>query len=142
MTAGTGSSPSTTSVPRPDGLVLSPFRALRFEPAVAGDLRALTCPPYDVIDEDEAAALEADSDVNVIRLILPRAGVVAGQDRYAGAAATLVAWRERGVLVPDAEPALYVYEQTTPSGHVQRGLLGAVALSPPEDGIVLPHEST
>jgi len=142
MTAGAGQSPSTTSVPRPDGLVLSPFRALRFDPAVAGDLRANTCPPYDVIDEDEAAALEAGSDVNVIRLILPRSGVVAGQDRYAGAAATLVAWREQGVLVPDAKPALYVYEQAAPSGHVQRGLLGAVSLSPPQDGIVLPHEST
>jgi uncharacterized protein (DUF1015 family) len=142
MAAGTGSNPLPPSLPRPDGLVLSPFRALRFDSSVAGDLRTLTCPPYDVIDEDEAAALESDSDVNVIRLILPRDGVLAGQDRYAGAAATLVAWRERGVLVPDPEPALYVYEQAAPSGHVQRGLLGAVALSPPEDGIVLPHEST
>ena len=38
-------------------------------------------------------------------------------------------------------PALYVYEQSRPV-HAQRGLLGALALSPPEDGIVLPHENT
>jgi uncharacterized protein (DUF1015 family) len=46
------------------------------------------------------------------------------------------------VLAPDDRPALYVYEQAAPDGHVQRGLLGALALTPPEDGIVLPHENT
>ena len=125
--------------PRPTGLVLSPFRALRYATA---DLAALTSPPYDVIDADGVAALEALSEHNVVRLILPREGTGDGQDRYARAAATLVAWREQGVLVPDAQPALYVYEQGTPGGHRQRGLLGALALTPPEDGIVLPHENT
>ncbi len=46
------------------------------------------------------------------------------------------------MLAPDDEPALYVYEQARPGGHAQRGLLGALALTPREDGIVLPHENT
>ena len=143
MTAG----PTASSVPRPSGLVLSPFRALRFDSETAGELSALTSPPYDVIDADGVAALEQASEHNVVRLILPREGVGAGQDRYARAAALLAAWREAGVLVPDEEPALYVYEQAAPErdgapGHVQRGLLGALGLSPAEDGIVLPHENT
>jgi len=50
------------------------------------------------------------------------------------------------VLRPDAEPALYVYEEQSPAGegtaHVQRGLVGALGLTPAEDGIVLPHENT
>ncbi len=147
-----GSVPSASSVPRPRGLVLSPFRALRYDVAVAGDLRALTSPPYDVIDADGVTALEGASEYNVVRLILPRepAAVVqdttgptsAALDRYARAASTLVSWRTQGVLVPDPEPALYVYEQAEPGGHVQRGLLGALALTPPEDEIVLPHENT
>jgi uncharacterized protein (DUF1015 family) len=128
---------------RPSGLVLSPFRALRPDPAVAGPLEALTSPPYDVVDEAEAAALEALSDHNVVRLILPRGAADGADSRYARAAALLRAWRDSGALTPDDAPALYVYEQGDPSGaHVQRGLLGALALSPPEDGIVLPHEST
>ena len=122
----------------PDGLVRAPFRALRYADAVP--LAAVTSPPYDVIDADSAAALEEASDVNVVRLILPRDGAGEG-DRYAQAAATLSSWRAQGVLVPDPEPALYVYEQASAT-HVQRGLLGALALSPPEDGIVLPHENT
>ena len=134
--------PSPSSVPRPSGLVLSPFRALRYDTAVAGDLSALTSPPYDVIDADGVAALEASSEHNVVRLILPRDDPDAGQDRYAHAAATLETWRKAGVLVPDGEPALYVYEQAVPGGHVQRGLVGALGLTPAEDGIVLPHENT
>ncbi len=122
--------------------MLSPFRALRYDPAVAGDLSTLTSPPYDVIDADGLAALEDSNVHNVVRLILPRQGAADGEDRYTRAAATLVAWRDAGVLVPDAEPALYVYEQAAPSGHVQRGLVGALGLTPAEDEIVLPHENT
>ena len=128
--------------PAPGGLVLAPLRALRFDPAVAGDLAQLTSPPYDVIDADGVAALEASSDSNVVRLILPREGAD-GQDRYQRAARTLVEWRASGVLRPDDTPALYVYEQADPTtGHAQRGLLGALSLTPAEDGIVLPHENT
>ncbi len=130
------------SVPRPSGLVLSPFRALRYDTARAGDLSALTSPPYDVIDADGVLALEASNEHNVVRLILPRADADPGEDRYARAAATLEQWRADGVLVPDDAPALYVYEQAAPDGHVQRGLLGALALTPPEDDVVLPHENT
>ena len=135
-------SPSPSSVPRPSGLVLSPFRALRYDEAVAGPLSSLTSPPYDVVDADGVARLEASSEHNVVRLILPRDAPDAAQDRYARAAATLAAWRHAGVLVPDEEPGLYVYEQAAPGGHVQRGLVGALGLTPAEDGIVLPHENT
>jgi uncharacterized protein (DUF1015 family) len=132
-------------VPSPAGLVLSPFRALRYDPAAAGRLETLTSPPYDVIDADGVAALEAASDRNVVRLILPRdpAGESSDTDRYAAARSTLDAWRSDGTLRPDPEPALYVYEQADPTtGHAQRGLLGALALTRADEGIVLPHENT
>ena len=153
MTAGLSSSDSTTprerppsssssSVPRPSGLVLSPFRALRYDTTTAGDLHALTSPPYDVIDEDGVIALEAASEHNVVRLILPRDPAGGSVDRYGRAARTLREWRDAGVLRADVAPALYVYEQAAPDGHVQRGLVGALGLTPAEDGIVLPHENT
>ncbi|MCU1603469.1 MAG: hypothetical protein JWO22_4178 [Frankiales bacterium] len=126
------------SPPRPDGMVLAPFAALRYAADV--DLRSVTSPPYDVIDAAGVVALEQSSDVNVVRLILPRDERSEG-DRYLRAASTLEAWRASGVLRPDPAAAVYVYEQAS-AGHAQRGLLGALALSPPEDGIVLPHENT
>ena len=131
-----------TSPTFPTGLVLAPFRGLRYDPATVGDLRAVTSPPYDVIDAAGVEALESDDEHNVVRLILPRDGAVAG-DRYRRAAELLTTWREKGVLVPDDAAVLYVYEQADlDGGHAQRGLLGALALSPAADGIVLPHENT
>ncbi|MCW2499316.1 MAG: hypothetical protein JWN87_992 [Frankiales bacterium] len=131
--------PTFAAPPSPDGLVLAPFRALRYDPALV-DLPAVTSPPYDVIDAAGVEALERASDSNVVRLILPRDEASEG-DRYLRAASTLRDWRTSGVVRPDPEPALYVYEQSSPA-HAQRGLLGALALTPPEDGIVLPHENT
>jgi uncharacterized protein (DUF1015 family) len=118
--------------------VLEPFRALRYA-VPAERLARLTSPPYDVIDEVDVGALEAADPANVVRLIRPR-----DPDRYARAASTLAAWRAEGTLRLDREPALYVYElasrgETRPR---QRGLIGALRLAPPEDGVVLPHENT
>ncbi len=134
--------PSSSTRPgRPGGLVLQPFRALRYA-VPDSDLSLVTSPPYDVVDDVGAAVLEELSPSNVVRLILPR-DTPDVQDRPAAAAALLAAWRRDGVLRQDPEPALYVYEQAEPDGgHVQRGLLGALALTPSEDGVVLPHEDT
>ncbi len=132
------SSAPINAPPRPDGLVLNPFRAVRYAAHVA--LSRVTAPPYDVIDAAGVTALEQADDVNVVRLILPRDERSEG-DRYARAAETLARWRAEGVLVPDDTPALYVYEEASDT-HTQRGLLGSVSLTPPEDGVVLPHENT
>jgi uncharacterized protein (DUF1015 family) len=123
-------------IPRPDGLVLAPFRALRYDEARV-PLDQVLAPPYDVIDEPLRAELEARDPHNVVRLTLPRDGE--GFTGYEAAARTLAAWRADGTLRPDEQAALY---EEQAEGHVQRGLLGALGLSPAEDGIVLPHENT
>ncbi len=129
------------AVPIPPGLVLAPFRAARFTTA-GPDLAGLTSPPYDVIDEDGRTALEAAAEHNVVRLILPRDLSPAEPDsRYDRAARTLREWLDAGILIRDEAPALYVYEQEQ-DGHLQRGLVGALALADPDAGIVLPHENT
>lgn len=139
MANGSGGTEIPSGVPRPTGLVMAPFRALRYDPDRVA-LGPVLAPPYDVIDERQRAELEARDPHNVVRLTLPRAD---GEPNtaYDRAAETLRAWREAGVLRPDAAPALYVYEERT-ADHVQRGLVGALGLSPAEDGIVLPHENT
>jgi uncharacterized protein (DUF1015 family) len=130
---------SGSAVPDPDGLVLAPFRALRYNPAAVRDLASVTSPPYDLIDEEQAGSLEQAEPHNVVRLILPRDGAV-GDDRYAHARDTLAQWRTQGVLVQDDKSALYVYEQAEGDRVLQRGLLGGVGLVDPKQGIVLPHE--
>ncbi|KJE20656.1 hypothetical protein FF36_05011 [Frankia torreyi] len=120
-------------VPVPAGLVLTPFRAARF-PVSGPALAALTSPPYDVIDDAERAQLLARDVHNVVRLILPG-------DDYDGAARTLREWLDGGVLRRDDRASVYVCEEEQ-DGHVQRGLIGAVALADPAAGIILPHENT
>jgi uncharacterized protein (DUF1015 family) len=59
-----------------------------------------------------------------------------------GAAKTLQQWRQGGLIGADADRALYVYEMRTADGAITRGLLGAVELRDPGDGVILPHENT
>jgi uncharacterized protein (DUF1015 family) len=129
------------SSPVPEGLRLSPFRALRYAGADRSDLTRLLSPPYDVIDEDERRELEAAGPHNVVRLILPRDTGGGPHSAYQGAAALLRQWRAEGVLQADETPALYVYEMQEGTART-RGLVGTVGLTPPEAGIVLPHENT
>ncbi len=145
----------TPTAPQPQaGLDLLPFPALRYDPDRVGDLAAVTAPPYDVIDIPGVLALEARHPRNVVRLIRPHSADLPptdpsapqtsalprpGEGCYAEAAHTLAAWRAEGTLVRDEQPALYVYEQRHGTA-VQRGLLGAVPLHSPRDGVVLPHE--
>ncbi len=130
---------SDSDVPVPPGLVLRPFRALRYAHDAAA-LASVTSPPYDVIDDRERAQLLALDPHNVVRLILPEDGND-GTSRYEIAANQLEQWRGDGTLIRDGEPALYVYEESS-GGHVQRGLVGAVALAKADAHIVLPHEDT
>ena len=131
-------SPPPASSPGPEGLRLLPFRALRF---ATSDPAPLLSPPYDVIYEDERRELEASDPHNVVRLILPRDLDGQPGSAYAAAASLLAAWRSSGVLVPDPTPAVYVYEMEEGESRT-RGLVGAVGLTPPEAGVVLPHENT
>lgn len=125
------------------GLSLAPFRATRFTAGTDSLGRQLS-PPYDVISDADRAALVEASPTNVVRLILPEddEARLGDGDRYAGAEVLLREWVSDGVLSVDAEPALFVYEMSAPDGSVTRGLLGAVELRDPEDGVILPHENT
>ncbi|MCW2497131.1 DUF1015 domain-containing protein [Jatrophihabitans sp.] len=121
------------------GLVLSAFRALR--PASNGaELAALLCPPYDVISPGERAALLAGDPDNAVAVVLPQEHD--GLDRYQAAAALLESWADSGRYVVDEHESLYVYEMRTAEGATTRGLLGAVELRDPADGVILPHENT
>ncbi|WP_353941707.1 DUF1015 domain-containing protein [Streptomyces sp. HUAS MG91] len=120
------------------GLDLMPFRGVRYVPERVGSLAAVTSPPYDVVVRpDGLLHLESADPFNIVRLILPQATDPAA--RNAQAAATLRHWLTEGVLAPDPEPALYIYEQRG-GDMLQRGVIGALHLSEAAEGVVLPHE--
>jgi uncharacterized protein (DUF1015 family) len=111
------------------GLLLAPFRGVRYDLSRVGGLANVTSPPYDVIGPGTLERLHAASPYNVVRLILPA---------YApGAAALLGDWLADGVLTVDDAPAFYVYEQRA-GDWVQRGLMGLIAVG---TDAVHPHEA-
>jgi uncharacterized protein (DUF1015 family) len=122
-----------------EGLVLAPFRGVRFDPGRVSDLAAVTSPPYDVIEPDGVRLLETLDPHNIVRLILPREDACGPEGRYRHAARLLQDWLSAGVLRADRAAGLYVYEQVAPTT-VQRGLVGALGLRDPREGVVLPHE--
>jgi uncharacterized protein (DUF1015 family) len=119
-----------------------PFAGLRYAPGTDHD--AVTSPPYDVIDAEQRAELAARSDANAVRFDLP--DEADGPGRYDAAAELLDDLQRRGVLVTDDAPSLYPYRMLYEDEHGRTrhstGVIGALELSRPGDGDVLPHEHT
>ena len=117
---------------------LRPFRGLRYDVSVVGDLGAVLCPPYDVISAAERARLAERDLHNAVRLELP--------DSYEAAAALLDQWQGEGVLTRDERPSLYVYEQRyslAGSERVARSFFCRLRLEEYAPGSgVRPHEHT
>ncbi|MER6733502.1 DUF1015 domain-containing protein [Streptomyces puniciscabiei] len=121
------------------GLELTPFRGLRYDPDRVGSLASVTSPPYDVVVRpDGVHHLQSADPYNIVRLILPQAGTPSARTEQA--ADTLRRWLDEGILTADPEPGLYVYEQRDGGGMLQRGVIGALRVSEPAEGLVLPHE--
>ncbi len=118
----------------------APFRALRYDPTVVGEVRTTSAPAADDIDRFDYARHRTASPYTVLELLAPRAG-----DGFAAAAAALGRWLRTGVLTRDPKPALYAYEQRMPATarrpeHVQRGVLAAVRVEDGPPHQILPHE--
>ncbi|HEY2318209.1 MAG TPA: DUF1015 domain-containing protein [Solirubrobacteraceae bacterium] len=121
---------------------IKPIRALRYDPGRTGGLQDVVAPPYDVIDDEQRAELEARSPYNVVRIDLPRGG----EDRYERAAALLHQWREQGVVVLDDTPALWTLSQdyVGPDGEprTRQGVFARVRVEEYGAGRIRPHERT
>jgi uncharacterized protein (DUF1015 family) len=115
-----------------------PFRALRYDEAVAGPLETLVAPPYDVVSAEQRERLRGRSEHNVVRLTLP--------DSEEEAARELADWRAKGVLVQEAEPSYWWLAQdyVGPDGVERRreGFVASLRAEPYGQRIVLPHERT
>ncbi|HEV2760229.1 MAG TPA: DUF1015 domain-containing protein [Acidimicrobiales bacterium] len=120
-----------------------PFAGVRYDPDRV-DLDDVVAPPYDVIGPEEQAALESRSPFNVVRIDLAREEN--GRDRYTAAGCRFDEWLAEGILRTDPEPGFYAYRMGyhDPDGNSRQivGVLGALEVSAPGEGDVLPHEET
>jgi uncharacterized protein (DUF1015 family) len=119
-----------------------PFAAIRYDLARV-ELPEVVSPPYDVIDDDQRAALASRSHFNAVRIDLPVDE--GGDDRYEVARRLLGDWQADGVLVTDPAPTFTVYRMSydDDAGRPRHttGVIGALELTAPGTDI-LPHEHT
>lgn len=119
-----------------------PFPGVRFSPGL--DPAVVTAPPYDVVDDHDRQALVDGHDRNCVVIDIPLES--SGEGRYADARRTLEAWLADGTLGRDDEPSFTVYRMDfrddagRPASTL--GVIGAVELSAPGEGWILPHEHT
>ena len=121
--------------------VIKSFKGMRYDTAKAGEIAKLCCPPYDIISEDERLAYIAENEYNVIRLELPKEG----ENPYNTAADILKMWQDKGVLITEDKPAIYVYEEEFTAYDTRKSIKGIIARVQLEEfskGIILPHEFT
>ena len=122
---------------------IQPFRAVRYNSDIAGDVSLHVCPPFDVITPQLQHELYDRSPYNIVRLELARRGL--SDDPYERAAETAQTWKDSGVLKHDKEPSIYVTEEEFEyRGRIirRRGFIAGVRLEDYDQKVVLPHEGT
>ncbi len=124
------------------------FRGIRYNLGRVGSLSDVVAPPYDVIDPQMQDELYRKHPYNIVRVDLNR--IEPGKDdeadnRYTRSARLLRQWQAEGILLTEADPAIYVYHQQfhyNGRTYLRRGFLARMRISPFGEGLVFPHEET
>ena len=122
--------------------LIRPLRALHYGSDLYPLLADLITPAR-VGEPTDRREIGEVHDLNIRRLVRGDFGSLASDDEpsFSHAARLLQGWKERGVLVRDPRPALYVYEQSW-DGISRRGMVALVRLDDGDERLVRPHEQT
>jgi len=106
----------------------------------------VACPPYDVLNEEQVVEIAAGNQLSFVRVIRAEVDFDPGTDShrpevYAQGRANLDSLTERGVLIRDESPCLYIYRMLA-EGHTQYGLVAGVSVEEYHAGRIKPHEHT
>jgi len=124
-----------------------PFRALRYNTRDPLSVALVTAPPYDCIGPELQDELYRIHPHNIVRIILGKdePGDSPDRNKYTRAADSLERWIAGGILVRDAEPALYFYQQefdVEGKTYLREGFFTRVGLEEFGAGWIYPHEET
>ena len=122
------------------------IRAFQGLVPVAQHAAEVACVPYDVVDATEAATLAAGRPRSLLHvdraeIDLPPATDPYSDAVYAKARENFLRLQREGVLVREAGPCLYVYQQQM-GAHRQRGLVAVCHVEDYDAGLIKKHEKT
>ncbi|WP_303311560.1 DUF1015 domain-containing protein [Hymenobacter sp. BT730] len=120
---------------------IQPVRGWRYNPALSAAIDDYVSPLFDVVSPKQREALYRNP-LNSIHLSVPR-----GDDAAGAALARLTEWQEKGVLLQDELPGIYVYYQYFRlPGHTReycrKGFMCHIRAYDWQENVVLRHENT
>jgi len=126
---------------------ISPFRGVRYNPERFPSLDVVVSQPYDRVRYGLQDKYYDLSPYNIVRIIKNKQeeGDDENNNVYTRARDNYHRWLGEGILVREAQPALYVYHQEfTVNGEqrVRKAFIAALKLVDFDEGTVLPHERT
>ena len=122
---------------------IKPFRGYRPRPDL---VTRVISPPYDVVSSEEARKLAAGNPISFLHVVRAEIDLPPETDPYDGrvyesAASNLRGLIEEGVLVREAAPAFYVYQQRM-GEHCQAGLVVGASAAEYDRDLIKKHEQT
>ncbi len=123
--------------------VIRQFKAVRPTAEMAEKVAAL---PYDVVNSEEAREMTKDNPYSFLHVDKAEIDLPVGTDLYspevyAKAKKNLNTMADKGILVKDEKPMLYIYELTM-DGRSQTGLVACTSIDEYMNGIIKKHELT
>jgi uncharacterized protein (DUF1015 family) len=119
---------------------IKPLRAWRYNPTLAATIDDLTSPLFDVVSQKQRMALY-ENEFNSIYLSVPKP-----PNEATNAAKQLKNWKEKGILLQDKLPTIYVYYQyfnlQGSSGLCRKGFVCNIKVHDWDEKVILRHENT
>lgn len=118
-----------------------PIRAWRYNPIAYSSIDDITSPLFDVVSEKQRTTLYHNS-FNSIHLSVPDEKV-----NNIETAELLASWKQRGILLQDSKPAIYVYYQYfsfpgSDKEFCRKGFIANIKAYDWSEEVILRHENT
>jgi uncharacterized protein (DUF1015 family) len=121
------------------GPLIKPFKGLLYnKQKINDDIAKIVCPPYDIIPNK--SIYYQRHPLNAIRLEVPVGRP--SMNKYVSGRKTQRDWIKQGVLAPDQEETIYVYEQDFEVDGVKYSRRGMIPLLKLDRKRILTHEET
>jgi uncharacterized protein (DUF1015 family) len=123
--------------------IVKPFRAYRPRPELVTEVAT---PPYDVLSSEEAKEMAGgnpNSFLHVTKSEIDLSSEIDHYDRkiYEKAAESFKKLIEQGVLIQEAKPCFYIYQQKM-GAHVQAGFVAGASVEEYQKNLIKKHEFT
>ena len=123
---------------------IAPLQGIRYDHQKLGPASHLVGPSRDIISDEEKEFFWQLHQFNFCHILHPK---TPGGCDFSQSLEMLRQWRERGHLVRDPEPSIYIYQtrfrlETDPRPRVRTGFICLLGLEDYASGVIRPHERT